>query len=429
MRSLFALLFLASALIAMTGCTRITLAWADLEPNGDAATPPVLGSSEVTVPTPAQWQRERVPALRAAFEREVYGEMPDDYQVNVLERRLLAEAAYGGALYEYRLQGAITFGETVNETRPFYMNVLLPTGVDQPPIILMETFCPRWNTIPHEAVTKIDGMSDCTGNGPIAGLMRFVFGRYIATPPLEMILAQGYGVATIFPSEYVPDDSEAGLVALEALSNGHDGPRWGAIAAWAWGYSAMIDVLENDPATAQSAFISWGHSRYGKSALLAAAYDARVDMVIAHQSGTGGASLNREKRGESIAAITKTYPHWFSPNYADFAGREAEMTVDQHQLLALIAPRPVMLGNARRDVWSDPNGAFRAAQGADPVYALYGRAGLAQDRLDQWKPDADLAFWIRPGTHGVVEEDWPAFLEFLDAHKAQPSGVSTAAKH
>jgi len=84
--------------------------------------------------------------------------------------------------------------------------------------------------------------------------------------------------------------------------------------------------------------------------------------------------------------------------------------------LALIAPRPVLLGNARRDVWSDPNGAFRAAIGADSVYELYGDEGLEQTRLDQWMPEASLAFWIRPGTHGVVKEDWPAFLEFLDAH-------------
>ncbi len=92
------------------------------------------------------------------------------------------------------------------------------------------------------------------------------------------------------------------------------------------------------------------------------------------------------------------------------------MDIDQHALLALIAPRPVLLGNARRDVWSDPNGAFRAAMGADPVYELLGSEGLRQERLYDWRPEADIAFWVRPGTHGVVEEDWPAFLEFLKAH-------------
>jgi len=178
----------------------------------------------------------------------------------------------------------------------------------------------------------------------------------------------------------------------------------------------MVDVLEDDARIDQSAIITWGHSRYGKSALVAAAFDDRIDGVISHQSGTGGASLNRGKKGESVKAITASYPHWFANRYASFGGREEEMTIDQHHLLALIAPRPVLLGNARRDVWSDPNGAFRAAMGADPVYELAGSAGLDQKRLDAWNPDADLAFWIRAGTHGVVKEDWPAFLEFLDAH-------------
>jgi len=139
--------------------------------------------------------------------------------------------------------------------------------------------------------------------------------------------------------------------------------------------------------------------------------------VISHQSGTGGASLNKRKKGESIEDITGQYPHWFSKTYAGYAGREEELPIDQHHLLALIAPRPILLGNARRDVWSDPNGALKAAIGADPVWKLYGAdKGLRQQRYKPFNPDADLSLWIRSGTHGVVKEDWPAFLEFLDAH-------------
>ena len=255
------------------------------------------------------------------------------------------------------------------------------------------------------------------GGGPLGGVMTYVFGRYICTPPFEMILDRGYGVA-VLDASVIPDQRDEGLSELRRLSAGHedDGTRWGAIAAWGWLYSRAIDALEGDPRFAQDGFITWGHSRYGKAALVAAAWDDRVAGVIAHQSGTGGASLNRNKKGESVGAITDAYPHWFAENYAAFAGREDDMKVDQHLLLGLIAPRPVLLGNARRDVWSDPNGAFRAAMGADGVYALYGAQGLAQERLDQWRPDAELAFWLRPGTHGVVKEDWPAFLEFLDAH-------------
>jgi len=130
----------------------------------------------------------------------------------------------------------------------------------------------------------------------------------------------------------------------------------------------------------------------------------------------GGASLNKGKRGESIAEITEIYPHWFAQSYAEFADREEHMPLDQHALIALIAPRPLFLGNARRDVWSDPNGAFKAAIGATPVYNLYKKQGLNQDKLRPFIAGADISFHLRPGTHGIVKEDWPAFLAFLDAH-------------
>ena len=153
-----------------------------------------------------------------------------------------------------------------------------------------------------------------------------------------------------------------------------------------------------------------------RSALVAAAFDPNVDAVISHQSGTGGASLSRDKPGETVQDITNGYPVWFSPAYSGYAKNEDALPIDQHHLLALIAPRPILLGNAKRDVWSDPNGAFRAAQGATPAYTLYGSSGLTRSKLNEFDPAADIAFWIRPGTHGVVKEDWPAFLDFLDAH-------------
>lgn len=421
MRVFWSLLLLA-AVLALPACARLTLAWADLEPNGPLAAPPALGPFDGADPveTAYEWERERVPALREAFEAHVYGAMPDAHALEVQGRNVLDEAAFGGAgqLVEYALQADAIFGGETRKTQTFYMDVLTPLGDANAPIILMQTFCPRWNTIPHPAVSRADDAWDCGGSGLAAGAMTYVFGRYIATPPIEEILARGYAIATIFPSEFAPDSRKEGLAELERLSRGRDASdqRWGAIAAWAWGYSLMIDALTRDDELKPAQFIAWGHSRYAKAALLAAAFDQRIDGVIAHQSGTGGASLNRDKKGESVRSMTANYPHWFARSYADYAGRENDMPVDQHQLLALIAPRPVLLGNARRDVWSDPNGAFRAATGADPVYELYGAEGLDQERLDQWRPAAGLAFWLRPGTHGVVKEDWPAFLEFLDAH-------------
>ncbi len=421
--------FAAAALSGLAACTKLTLAWTDLGPNGAEATPPALAAFDGFGPaTDAAAWRERIPALRSALEAHVYGVMPERSDTGVLERKILNARAFGGkgVLEELRIVASATFGGETIATREtlgaqgFVMNVAAPKGAAEPvPVILMETFCPRFATLRDPAnAPPANYRGPGSGEGFFGGLETYVFGRYICTPPVEAILDAGYAIATIYPDEIVPDRAAEGLAELRRLSAGHadDETRWGAIAAWAWLYSRMVDALEEDPRFDKSAFIAWGHSRYAKSALVAAAWDERIDGAIAHQSGTGGASLNRDKPGESIREMTENYPHWFSPAYTEFAGRENDMPVDQHQLLALIAPRPVLLGNARRDVWSDPNGAFRAAMGADPVYELLGARGLTTDRLDRFDPSAELSFWIRPGTHGVVEEDWPAFLEFLDAH-------------
>ncbi len=430
MKSMSRLLFLLLALALPAGCAKATLAWADLNPAGPAASPDVLEEFQRDPPvrSAADW-RERIPLLQEALEKEVYGTFPDASSTRLIRKRVLNEKAFNGlgVLEEWTLSATAKFGDHAVETKPFpgqdgfLLEVVLPAAAVGPvPIIIMETFCPSWEVVPDPAVWRPEDAQDM--GGPLGGVMTYVFGRYICTPPFEMILARGYGVVVLYPTS-APDERREGLAELRRLSQGYsdDETRWGAVAAWGWLFSRAIDALESDPRIDPNGFITWGHSRYGKAALVAAAWDDRVAAVIAHQSGTGGASLNREKKGESVRAITKTYPHWFAQSYAHYAGREDEMSIDQHMLLALIAPRPILLGNARRDVWSDPNGAFRAAMGADPVYELMGSDGLSQTRLDQWRPGADLAFWLRPGTHGVVKEDWPAFLEFLDAHIRSPA--------
>jgi hypothetical protein len=418
--------------MALASCTQLTLAWTDLDPRDAPAVPPILGAfgSDGPVEGADQWPN-RARALRRALEDSVYGRMPDAAETRVTERRVLNESAFNGkgVLEAWRIAPTARFGDEAiaargrNGEEGFVMNVAAPkAAAGRVPVILMETFCPRWSTLPDPSNPPPGRERGPGSGGFLGGVETFVFGRYICTPPVETILSAGYAIATIYPGEFVPDRREEGLAALRRLSAGHadDETRWGAIAAWAFAYSRMVDALEADERFDRSAFISFGHSRYAKSALLAAAFDARIDGVIAHQSGTGGASLNRGKVGESVASITENYPHWFARAYARYVGREDEMPIDQHALLALIAPRPVLLGNARRDVWSDPEGAFRAAMGADPAYELLGSQGLKQVRLVPFDPSADLSFWIRPGTHGIVKEDWPAFLDFLDAHFARP---------
>jgi len=404
----------------LNGCVKATLAWADLKPKGAPATPAILSGP----PDPDQlrrWEDTGKSAARDQLQAHVFGYLPDASSTQVIKKDVLDTEAFGGrgTLEEYSLRATATYDGQSAQSRLFLIDIVIPNERSGPvPVILLENFSPRWVAVRHPDVSKPTGAGDGM-SGIAGGMAQYIFGRYIATPPIAEILDRGYAIAVMYPSEFVPDSAKAGLSALRDLSIGHtdDATRWGAVAAWGWGFSRAIDALQTDERFLPGGFIPYGHSRYGKAALIAGAFDDRVGAVISHQSGTGGASLNRRKKGESIKEITDSYPHWFAQAYADYAGRAQDMPIDQHFLLALIAPKPILLGNARRDVWSDPNGALKAAIGADPVWKLYDPlGGLQQSKLTPFIPEASLSLWIRPGTHGVVKEDWPAFLEFLDAH-------------
>jgi hypothetical protein len=256
-------------------------------------------------------------------------------------------------------------------------------------------------------------------------LIRLVFGRHANAPPWPEMARRGYAAASFYAGDIVPDDAAAATAALARLQPGVPAAeRGGAVAAWAWSYSRVLEALEREPGVDPARTAVWGHSRNGKAALLAAAFDPNIDMVLSHQSGRGGAALSRSPRGETVAEITASFPHWFAPQYASHASREAEMPVDQHQLIALIAPRPVLLGAARRDAWADPAGAFTALRGAQPAYALHGSEGLTQMRLSEPDLGADLAAFMRAGRHGVHASDWAMFLAFMDSHFATGGHVA-----
>jgi len=371
----------------------------------------VQATPAITTSSLSQWEATK-PELKALFEANIYGNLPETLGPATLQNvKPIAQGAFNNSadIFEWTIQTQENFD-------PFKVIILKPTNYPTGktlPIISTQNFCPNYNVIPVDGISKPkrSGFS-CDGDGAMANVFGYFFGRYITTPPVEMIMKRGYALAVVYPSDFVPDNAAAAAPYLSELSQG-DNPT-GAIMAWAWQASRIVDTLEDSNEFGD--IITYGHSRYGKSALVAAAFDMRIDGVIAHQSGTGGASLSRDKPGETVALVTEKFPHWFTPKFSSYAEDQSALPVDQHELLALIAPRPIMLGNAKRDVWSDPEGAFRAAMGANPSYALYGSKGLTAEKLTEFKPGDDISYWMRPGTHGVVTEDWPAFLDFLDAH-------------
>lgn len=240
---------------------------------------------------------------------------------------------------------------------------------------------------------------------------------------LDVILDRGYAIATLNAEDFCPDDKdkfrEGVLAVLYPDRSGPPGPEEpGAIATWAWGLSRALDYLERDREIDAGRVAVIGHSRRGKTALWAGAQDERFAMVISNDSGCGGAALSRRRFGETVARINRAFPHWFCDNFNKYNGNEDELPVDQHELVALCAPRPVYIASAQEDGWADPRGEFLSAVGAEPVYRLLGREGLGTDQMPPVNQSIGdfIGYHVRVGKHALSDFDWLKYLDFADRH-------------
>ncbi|HZX05592.1 acetylxylan esterase [Kribbella sp.] len=232
-----------------------------------------------------------------------------------------------------------------------------------------------------------------SGNARVVVILNFDGNDQTLTDwPYEKIIHAGYAVLTAQYGQIEPDDPNPPAPGVRGL---FPSESWGAVAAWAWGLSRLLDIASTidriDPAGAMVI----GHSRLGKAALWAGVQDERFALTVSNDSGCCGASLFRHPGGEDIEAITRRFPHWFVPSFAQYAGKEDELPVDQHQLLASIAPRRVYVCSAEDDAWADPVGEYLAVEAARPAFGADG-----------------IGYHLRPGGHALLEEDWMQALAF-----------------
>lgn len=348
--------------------------------------------------TPEDWTSRCRPHQFSLLEKNVYGRRLPPAPVIVAGEPERADVTLAGGVRATRLQVRLRLGDGP-KTPTVDLLVYLPKSERPVPVFLYLNF--KSNEAEHAA---------------------------------PAMLGRGYGMATacygdIFPDK--PDGRDESVLAALGRPVGGDlaSDEPGAIAAWAWGLSRLLDWLVRQPEIDATRVIVVGHSRNGKAALWAGACDERFAMVVSNESGCGGAALERRNYGETIADITTRFPHWFCPAFATYAGREAEMPTDQHVLLAMVAPRPLYVASAIDDRWADPRGEFLAAVAAEPAWKLFGLEGLGTAEwplVDAPVGGGRIGYHVRTGAHDLLEYDWQRFADFADRNLPAVQPPATA---
>lgn len=359
---------------------------------------PLVSRGGVRIASVAQWEQARRPELLELFREHVYGrnpvERPDDMRFEVLS----STDAFDGLAVRRKVRitcagpgGSMSFPLTVyipkNRIRPSGCFVLI---VNRSMKIVLEA-----------------------EENPQAFW------------PVRDLVSRGYATAAFHNGDIAPDDKTDGFKSgvfgvFDATPGaGRAADAWGTIAAWSWGASRAIDYLVTEPALRGVPMAVAGHSRGGKAALWCGAQDERVALTISNNSGCSGAALARTTRGETVKKINTNFPHWFARAYHAHGDDVSRMPVDQHELVALLAPRLVYVASASRDAWADPDAEFRACVEASPVYRLYGLDGPGRaERPGVAQPlhGGAIGYHLREGKHDLTVEDWRYYMDFADRH-------------
>ncbi|MDF1574895.1 MAG: acetylxylan esterase [Bacteroidales bacterium] len=383
----------------------------------------LISRSGLSIESPEQWETLRRPEILDLFRDHVYGRVPEsdvkvDYRLVYEDREALQRTAIQKEVLMELSRGG--------DTMEIPMLIFLPREQHGPvPLFLGLNFNGNHSVHPDPNISVTEswvrnnqehGILDNRATEASRGASS---GRW----PVDLILSRGYGLATIYYGDIDPDFDDGfrnGIFALMDPGQPGRGPSsWGSIAAWAWGLSRAMDYFERDTEIDSERVALMGHSRLGKTSLWAGAQDERFSMVISNNSGCGGASLSRRPYGERVSNINTSFPHWFASRFHDYNENEAALPVDQHMLMALMAPRALYVASAGEDDWADQRGEYLSLVYGSKAFQLYNRdvfLPAQMPRPDQPVSSGKLGYHIRTGGHDVTRYDWEKFLDFADRH-------------
>ena len=367
--------------------------------------PPLLVTAEgKPVTTKEEWRTIRRPQILALFSNILYGCVPQpqsptktEFEVTKTDSEFLSGKA---TRKDVRIQFENDRGKA-----EMIILVFVPNKAEKPvPALMLHTFdntrSTNFQANPDEPTKLKNGW------------------------PLGDLLDRGYGLVAVYQGS-LADHNEVEFSKGIAPLFYHDGQsfpkanEWGVIAIIAWGGMRALDYLETDKDIDAKRVAIMGHSKCGKAALWTAAQDERFALAVSAQSGCAGADLWNRNFGETMEKMVTRFPYWLCRNAWNFSGREKDLPVDQHMLLALIAPRPVYVCSGEDDTWADPRGEYLGAYHAGPVYRLLGKTALDSEKsphLGKAIIKSDVGYHVRKGGHSVEPYDWERIMEFLDYH-------------
>jgi hypothetical protein len=370
----------------------------------------------------SDWELKRKPELMELFRDQVYGKVPA-HAINFSWKVQGTDYHYSGGKMIKR-EVRLCFGSG-SDTLVANLIIFTPAKAQgKVPVFLGYNFAGNHSISMDPSIALANSWVDNDENLGILDHKANEKSRGSDTSswPIKDIIDRGYGVATMYYGDIDPDFDDGFQNGIQhffyqPMQNRPASNEWGSIAAWAWGLSRAMDYLQSDPLIDGSRVIAIGHSRLGKTALWAAAEDPRFAMVVSNNSGCGGAALSKRIFGETVGIINGHFPHWFCQNFKKYNDKEEDLPVDQHELIALLAPRPVYIASASDDSWADPKGEMLGGILASPVYHLYGLKGLERSILPEVNtPDqtGSIAYHLRKGKHSITRYDWQCYMDFAD---------------